>query len=264
MERRYTNGRIDVTITPIYKGKATRGQPRTVEADGGDAARSCDEGAKRDADPPRDRDREGGERAARVVRRTALASDMCDMYTLTFPAAGVHDYQLSYELVAGYIRDTSAGAFIRGRGYIAVPEPHPGGHGWHWHILMPGGRCPRRMLKTLRDGWTAYLWEHHRPAGWNGGNVRSTWTHKDTSLEAANYAAKYITKTFLEGCVARGRHRYLVSKGLRRPEISVRKAAGPWSLLLATGNPHRWTYCYEGSSALHLVFFVAFDPPPPT
>ena len=76
------------------------------------------------------------------------------MVTLTFPAEGVHDYDRSLRYLQDFLHDH--GELLRlGGHYLAVPELHPGGHGWHWHVLV-GRRFAKVELADLRQGWTDF------------------------------------------------------------------------------------------------------------
>jgi hypothetical protein len=184
------------------------------------------------------------------------------MYTLTYPGAGEHDYSAAYDTLAGWIRDTSAGKFLRARGYIAVAELHPSGHGWHWHLLLGGGRCPKGQLRALQSSWTRYLWDHHRLPGWEGGPVRHKWTRYHSARVLSSYAAKYITKSFGDGDVEPGRHRYLRSEGLGEPDVTTRLYETWADALSSLLHPGSWSYMFNGFDIGRPFVYVLADPPP--
>jgi hypothetical protein len=185
------------------------------------------------------------------------------MWTPTFPGEGVHDYDQAQKAVSGFIRDTAGGRFIRGRGYIAVPELHPSGHGWHWHVLVGGPRCPKGQLRGLQKDWTRYLWEHARPDGWDGGPVRHHWKRFHSSRVVSRYAAKYVSKSFESGDVGPGRHRYLRGEHLESPPLLVARHRTIGEALETTGSPFSWTYTYSGWDVGRPLLYICKDPPEP-
>jgi hypothetical protein len=260
--RKYPDGGRELTITPAFKTLTTRVHSVAGTVERADTSDSADCGGAPGGADRLDRSQEGGKRAARKVRQVCRANGMQDILALTWPGEGVHEYDRAYDALAGFIRDTKAGKFLRERGYLAVPELHPGGHGFHWHVAVKGGKCPRRMLEAIKREWAAYIWKHCRPGGWNGtGKVRCHWKHYDTAQECAGYGAKYLTKTFVEGHVAPGRQRYLRSDGLANPELLVTYSPTWYSPLLDVASPLAVTYAFEGSGEYGTVLYFALDVP---
>lgn len=134
------------------------------------------------------------------------------MLTLTFPAPGVHDYGVAEQLVAEWLR-RNVQLVSASRRYVAVAELHPGGHGWHWHILTDA----YLQVQKLRISWTRWCTRYglYPPPG--------RWVRIDAKVwrdgkAAAFYAGKYVTKK----CeVPPGRHRYLMSNAAQPPDAVV-------------------------------------------
>ncbi|TLM78929.1 MAG: hypothetical protein FDZ70_03305 [Actinobacteria bacterium] len=134
------------------------------------------------------------------------------MVTLTFPGEGVHDYDRALRFVQDFLHDHGHKVH-HGQAWIAVPELHPGGHGWHWHILVPAG-FSKDELSILRVGWTAFLRRRAMPPSGGARFVRVDLKLWGSVERAATYAAKYAGKTFDGDGRGKGRKRYLVARGL--------------------------------------------------
>jgi len=80
-------------------------------------------------------DKKTKRRARSNVRRKCRYYGLSVMVTLAFPSEGVHDYNRALRLVQDFIHDHGSVLHLNGK-WLAVPELHPGGHGWHWHILV--------------------------------------------------------------------------------------------------------------------------------
>lgn len=151
-----------------------------------------------------------GNRSATRVKRLSRSNKFKRMFTLTFPGEGVHDYDESYRLVAGWLHYHGRQWFP---GYLMVPEEHPGGHGWHWHLLHRD-RPNKKQLAAIRRSWSSYLASH----GHDNHGARIHAKHWGSTRKAAEYAAKYVGKA-LDG-IAPGRNRYMRSLGLTLPEVT--------------------------------------------
>lgn len=259
-ERTYPDGGREWSITPKKAASGvfptTHGESLAARKNGA-LVGSYDRTTPR---LPRDYVQESAARARRKVRRVGRYCEMVNMYTLTFPGEGVHEYGVAYKLVSSFVRDK--GGWLRGRGYIAVPELHPRGHGWHWHILFRGPRMPRHILVALQRMWTSYLGSHAEIAGWDGQSlVRHHVKRWSSARVAARYAGKYVAKAVGEG-LAPGRQRYLRSEGLLEPPVRV---SGHPSWLAALGavplEPPLWDHCVDGRPRAPFIW-VCFDPPP--
>ena len=162
------------------------------------AARSADESARR---------------ARSKVRRLVRTYQLSYMVTLTFPGDGVREYDRALRLLQDFLHD-HGNIVHRGGFWLGVPELHPGGHGWHWHVLVPS-RFSRNELAALWDGWTAYLGRRGMQPSGGARRVRIDVKSWGTACHAARYAAKYVGKTFEKGGVGRNRRRFLSAQGGR-------------------------------------------------
>lgn len=135
------------------------------------------------------------------------------MVTLTFPAAGVHDYDEALRYVQNFMHDH--GHLVRRKGeYVAVPELHPNGHRWHWHVLV-SKRFTKAELKALREGWTKYLERKGLTPSGGAHYVRVNLKEFKSPVHASAYAVKYIGKSFGRLDNMKYRKRYLASKGIK-------------------------------------------------
>jgi len=155
---------------------------------------------------------EAARRAKTKVRRICRTHQLKYMVTLTFPGDGVHDYDRALRLVQDFIHDHGN---LLGRGgiWLATPELHPSGHGWHWHVLV-AKRFTKSELESLRVGWTQYLRRHSMEPSGGARFVRIDVKQWGNASQAAGYAAKYVGKTFEDGQLGKYRKRYLVSRGV--------------------------------------------------
>lgn len=140
------------------------------------------------------------------------------MWTLTVPGRGTSTYAEAVRLFTEWMKGPSgrrkrpgASALIFHGAYMAFPERHPGGHGWHWHVLT--NRYVR--AEVVRASWTGHL------RGW--GRSFGTFTHArvhgksfGSSRSAASYASKYVGKA-IDQVGELGRHRYRVGEGVEAP-----------------------------------------------
>lgn len=114
------------------------------------------------------------------------------MLTLTY-AENMEDFGRACQDLRNFIRRVNY-RLDRKCDYIAVPERQKRG-AWHWHILI-----------DVYMDWKE--WERI----WGHGFI---WVRKVRNLtHAIRYVVKYVAKTFEEGGVRVGQHRYLCSKGL--------------------------------------------------
>ena len=75
-------------------------------------------------------------RAKKAVEQYVVVNRLSKMWTLTY-AQACHDRQRVVEEVGRFFEDWRS---LEGKPfpYLYVIEPHPGGHGWHVHIGVPG------------------------------------------------------------------------------------------------------------------------------
>lgn len=158
--------------------------------------------------------REGSDRRAkRVARKVARKNRLRVLVTLTFPGEGIHDRKLARKLASDWMH--KHGRDILGQRYMSFDELHPKGHGWHIHLLTQE-RLPSWVLKAFWDSWTAFLGRRGiHPSG--GAKYVRIDVEELPTKQAANYAAKYVTKDWGEGHqLAKGAKRYVSSHGLER------------------------------------------------
>lgn len=114
------------------------------------------------------------------------------MVTLTY-AENMEDFGRACRDLRNFIRRVNW-RIDRKCDYIAVPERQKRG-AWHWHILID-------VYMDWRE------WEKL----WGKGFI---WVRKVRNVKhAVRYVVKYVAKTFEEGGVPMGKHRYVSSKGL--------------------------------------------------
>lgn len=258
--RQYADGSEEYSVTPKSRmDSALRGNLPAASDARGDGPAPATVERSRDRHP-RDVATESAARARRVVVRLARYTNMQNMWTLTFPGAGVHDYETAYRLVSGFIHYD--GAWVRSRAYEAVPELHPGGHGWHWHVLFNGPRMPRSVLVELQRAWTRYVRIHGEVEGWDGKSlVRHHVKRWSSARCAARYAGKYVAKSVGEG-LAKGRHRYLRGEGLELPAPAT-SFHDSWidALSAVPHSPQFLARVYDGRPSAPFIW-CSWDPPP--
>lgn len=134
-------------------------------------------------------------RARTKVEQYVVVNKLSKMWTLTY-ANAEHDRAQVVRQVARFFEDWRA---HEGKpfAYLYVLEPHPGGHGWHVHIAVPG--------------WLFTDFVEVRRL-WGRGRVRfdvsrsGLLSNRDYRRMSV-YLSKYLSKTFsLE--LAPGTHRY--------------------------------------------------------
>jgi len=156
---------------------------------------------------PRDRSsraRESSDRAARrakaKVRRYCVQNHCSRMWTLTF-AVSTPELRTARRALNRFmvrLREHLGHAVP----YVAVPELHPGGHGIHWHLVLPPIFIDWAEFGRLwGEGHVLYS-DGKRGAGVGG---------RELARRAAGYVSKYVTKD-LEW-VEPGAHRYEVAQG---------------------------------------------------
>lgn len=157
-------------------------------------------------------------RARTRVRRMIRYYGLHLMVTLTFPGAGIHDYETALRYIQDFIHDHGRYLHLGGK-WVAVPELHPGGHGWHWHVVV-FKRFKRKELAALRTAWTDFLKRRgHLPSG-GARYARIDLKDWGSPQKAAGYLAKYIGKSFEDD--SRGKHRRRFLAALDMPVPSQR------------------------------------------
>lgn len=177
--------------------------------------RPTDQGTIRDRKTPEEWERENARRAAVMIRRRARAAQLTRLWTLTFPAPGVHDYRRAAALFDRWMHDYGAKLFRHV--YVAVPELHPGGHGWHWHILTRG----HVSVNAVRRSWTRFLANRGLTPSGGARWIRVHVAKEPSPRRAARYVAKYIVKTIGAG-IPKGMKRYRYGIGTSVPQPTRR------------------------------------------
>lgn len=149
----------------------------------------------------RDYEKEHCRRASCAIRRRVRNAGLTKLWTFTFPGEGIHDFFQASKLFGRWLNDYG-NKFFNGF-YVAVPEMHPNGHGWHWHLLS------RKYVdvNAVRVSWTKFL----KNRGYNptGGAcfVRVHVKRLGSSRRSASYISKYVSKE-LGKYIPKGKKRY--------------------------------------------------------
>lgn len=199
--------------------------------------------------------RKSARRAVGQVRSIVRASGLRNMWTFTFPGEGCHDYDVAasvFEAFIPFLRHWHAGA------YLWVPELHPGGHGWHFHMAV--GRFMPVLL--VRRAWTQHcrdygfacvapdptihvlsslapstfgapLSEARRTTARTGSHGLRLSSLGEPMVQVdvtegsvagcGRYLAKYLAKTFVQADLPMGRHRYRPGRHVGRPLVTQHK-----------------------------------------
>lgn len=181
--------------------------------------RSSESGPTR-SDPERS-EREAARRAAVAVRRLVCEHRLVRMWTLTMAKASTADQR---PLVVRRVQQFTRRVRKRWPGlkWLAVLEWHPGGHGWHVHMVVSEYR-PKAAIADMW-GWGFVDTRLIRPKGEG--------TSMAAARKAAQYVAKYVTKPADSSAPAHvpGDHRYLRPLGMTWTEI---EAEGEFADLVA-------------------------------
>lgn len=148
-------------------------------------------------------------RAKTNLRRYCTANKLQRMWTLTFADEHWDPVVVIGKVnrFVGVLRDHLGGAFP----YVYVLELHPGGHGYHVHLLLQ-----KRFIDWDRFG---YMWGHG-VVQYSDGNksINREVGGRAQARMAASYLVKYASKDWDYGS---GRHRYERSQGFN--ERTVRR-----------------------------------------
>jgi hypothetical protein len=187
--------------------------------------------------------REAERRATTSIRRLVCEHGLTRMFTLTLREATTAEQRpLVVRRVQAFTRRVRS-RFPRWK-WLAVLEWHPGGHGWHVHLVVD-----RFLPKAL----VADLW------GWGFVDARRIKVRGDSSSmaatrKAAAYVAKYVAKGGDDAAPPHvaGDHRYLRPLGLTWTEVEAEGEFGdlvamvwnywgvPPSWLWWSGDDDRW------------------------
>lgn len=171
---------------------------------------------------------DSAQRAKGEIRRQIRANRGRYLWTFTY-AEATYDYAQLVKDVGQFLRRLKKAL---GKVWlILVPEPHPGGHGYHLHGAT-NQRLPHAVVKKCWGHGFVWVGDHQRK-------------HKQMrSRHLARYLAKYATKMVggadLHGCRPRdrGSHRYWVTQGFE-PE----KVTGVFPSL---AHAKAWLYAHVG------------------
>ena len=124
------------------------------------------------------------------------------MWTLTYRGEGCHDRAALVGHLEAFARE------MKERWprvvWLAVPELHPGGHGWHVHVAV-----------SEFIHWRAFnaAWPHGQTESPRGPDGKHLAGKIDASV-TASYLGKYVAKSLGEGRTHLGQHRYFRPKGV--------------------------------------------------
>ena len=162
-------------------------------------------------DPERS-EAEAARRAQTAVRRLVTEHRLVRMWTLTQrDETAADDRPMVVRRVQAFTRRVRA-RWPKLR-WLAVLEWHPGGHGWHVHMVVDRF-VPKAVLADL---WGWGFVDARRIA------VRGDSTTMAATRKAAAYVAKYVAKDPAPGAPAHvsGDHRYLRPLGMTWTEVTA-------------------------------------------
>lgn len=130
---------------------------------------------------------------------------------------------------------------------VAVCEPHPGGHGYHWHFAASSFLPIKKIRK---------IWGHGHVHVGDPGKLRA----KVSPRKLAGYLAKYVGKSLDDDDAGatveprrRGQHRYRLTQGFS-PERTV--------MYFATrADAYTWLHLNYGQHDQYALFSVIGDGP---
>ena len=185
--------------------------PQAAEGGGcyvSSAARAA--AGRRGSDPERAQ-AEAGRRARSKLRRYCAANRLNRFGTLTYAQSCRDPRQLRVE-VAGFFRGLRGELGGEPLPYAWASEWHPGGHGLHVHFAV--GRYVGQRL--IRDVWGR---------GFVHIKLIGDLPHGSGALEesrvAANYLAKYVSKSLDDERRVAGLHRYEVAQGFQPERVRL-------------------------------------------
>lgn len=150
-------------------------------------------------------------RSRSEIRRMCRQFKLCRMWTLTYAGEGCHDRTQLVRHLETFAREMKARwpEVV----WLAVPELHPGGHGWHVHVAV-----------SEFIHWRAFnaAWPHGQTESPRGPDGKRLAGKIDASV-TASYLGKYVAKSLGEGRTHLGQHRYFRPKGV---EVEVDELRG--------------------------------------
>lgn len=153
---------------------------------------------------------EARRRAAVQVRRLVAEHKLTRMWTLTLAAATLPEHRPKVVLkLQQFLRRVRLE--LPHVVWLAVLEWHPGGHGWHIHIVVN---------RFVPKQWISRAWPHGF-VDVRRISVKGDSSSRQAVSKAASYLAKYVSKPAPEGAPehVRGDHRYYRPLGLSLTEL---------------------------------------------
>ena len=146
------------------------------------------------------------QRTKSTARRYAVANILTTNWTMTTEGSGCFDRRMMIRRTNRFLsalRDRLGEAFP----YLYVLELHPGGHGYHVHLLLQERFLDKHMIQRMWGG-IVFFSRHDRDK--NGNKVSAV----NAARIAAGYLLKYVSKDWEAGS---GQHCYERSTGFNHP-----------------------------------------------
>lgn len=148
------------------------------------------------------------QRTKSTARRYAVANLLTVNWTLTTEGAGCFDRRVMIRRTNRFLsalraRHEMSGPFP----YLYVLELHPGGHGYHVHLLLQERFLDKHMMQRM---WGAIVFFSRHDRDQNGNKVSAV----NAARIAAGYLLKYVSKDWEAGS---GQHCYERSTGFNHP-----------------------------------------------
>lgn len=175
----------------VLQGGGQPQPPPTAPADEDEAQRRHEDNVKRVA-----------RRRRAECRRYCAGNTLTVLWTFTYRGDGCHDRDRVVRDFALFIKRFRAE--FGAQPYLYVLELHPGGHGWHVHMALPGRHFShQRMFELWGHGFVHYRRSKDLGEGGPGRGGRQQ------ARRVAAYLSKYLVKDMQPG---RGRHGYEVGQ----------------------------------------------------
>ena len=146
------------------------------------------------------------------IKDYILSNDFNYFWTITFSPekADRYDYEKAFKIMSNWLRRMKRkyGKFD----YIIIPELHKDG-AIHFHGVTGGLNAPIVDSGVKHKGskvYNCFEWEH----GF------TTLTKIRNKEKTASYVTKYVTKKMQNSIVGKGKKKYWLSQGLRKPDIT--------------------------------------------
>jgi hypothetical protein len=150
-------------------------------------------------------------RARGRSRRYFVVNRLRFMWVLTFREPPAERSEVM-ALVAEFARRlrNDVGASVP---YWYSPELHPGGHGWHVNLFVPG-RLEHAQIANLWGHGFVWVTDFERsPNGPKGEPLGLCRTPREGWRRAAQYGCKYAQKDWEPGAIGPRNHRYEIAQG---------------------------------------------------